>query len=66
VKCKLVITGDSHARECALTVKNLISDKSGICGFVKLGSGVNILIKSAKKKRGHEFNKEGHSILDRC
>jgi hypothetical protein len=47
-KRKLVITGDSHARGCAVRVKNLISDKLEICGFVKPGSGVNILTKSAK------------------
>jgi hypothetical protein len=47
-KRKLLITGDSHARGCATRVKNLTDDKFEICGFVKPGSGVNILTKSAK------------------
>jgi hypothetical protein len=50
VKRKLVITGDSHARGCAIRVKNIINDKFEICGFVKLGSGVNILTTSAIKE----------------
>jgi hypothetical protein len=48
VKRKLVIAGDSHARGCAVRLKNLISDKFEIYGFVKPGSGINILTKSAK------------------
>jgi hypothetical protein len=49
VKHKLVIIGDGHARGCAVRVKSL-SDKFEICGFEKLGSGVNILMKSAKNE----------------
>jgi hypothetical protein len=48
VKRKLVITGDSHARGCAVRVKNLIRDKLDNCGFVKPCFGVNILTISAK------------------
>jgi hypothetical protein len=62
VKHKLVIIGDSQARGCAVRVKNLISDKFEICGFMKLGSGVNILIKSAK----NEIMNLTHSMLGRC
>jgi hypothetical protein len=47
-KRKLIIIGNSHARGCAARVKNLTNDKFEICGFVKPGSGVNILTKSAK------------------
>jgi hypothetical protein len=50
VKRKVVIIGDSHAGGCAARVKNLVSDKFEICGFVKPGSGVSILTKSEKKK----------------
>jgi hypothetical protein len=57
-KRELVIIGDSHARGRAVRVKNLISEKSVVCGFVKPGSAVNILIRSAKNEIMNLTNRE--------
>jgi hypothetical protein len=45
---KIVLIGHSHAKDCRVRVKNLVNDKCDISHFVKLGSGADILTKSAK------------------
>lgn len=45
-KCKLLLMGDSHARGCAVRVKNMISKKFEVCGLAKPGSDADNLTKS--------------------
>jgi hypothetical protein len=45
---KIMIIGDSHARECAGNMKHNHGDKYKTSGIVKLGANINTLIESVK------------------
>ena len=47
---KILITGESHVRNCAANVKSNIRDNPKVQGVVKAGAGADILVTSVKRE----------------
>jgi hypothetical protein len=63
-KHKIIITGDSHTRDCASEVKQIIDNTSSeVQGVVKLGSGLMTITKSAEDDiKETDKNRHGGSV----
>jgi gamma-glutamyl-gamma-aminobutyrate hydrolase PuuD len=58
-KHKIIITGDSHTRDCASEVKQIVHNTFKVQGVVKLGSGLMTITKSAEDDT-NETDKNRH------
>ena len=55
---KLILIGDSHARECAEKISNYLANSYEVTGYVNPSTGLEVITKSAKKKNDHMMQKD--------
>jgi predicted phosphodiesterase len=51
-KCKIVLIGDSHVRNCATELQQQLGRKDVVSGYVKSGAGMKVIVRSAKEEIG--------------
>jgi 1-aminocyclopropane-1-carboxylate deaminase/D-cysteine desulfhydrase-like pyridoxal-dependent ACC family enzyme len=61
-KQKIVITGDSHVRNCAAKLQQQLGRKCAVSGYVKPGAGMKVIVSSAKEEIG-KLNREDVVIV---
>jgi hypothetical protein len=49
-KRKIVIIGDSHARNCAAELHHWLGRKCAVSGYVKRGAGMKVIVQSGKEE----------------
>jgi hypothetical protein len=49
-KRKIVIIGDSHARNCAPELHYQLRRKCAVSGYVKPGAGMKVIVQSGKEE----------------
>jgi hypothetical protein len=55
---KVILIGDSHARECAEKISHSLGNSYEITGFVNPGTGLEVITNSAKKEIDHLTQKD--------
>jgi hypothetical protein len=50
---KVLLIGDSHARDCARKISNYLGNDHEVTGYVHPSSGLKVIINSAKKEVTH-------------
>lgn len=62
---KVILTGDSRARECAEKISNYLGNSYEVTGYVNPGTGLEVITNSAKKEIDHNTQKTCDSMW-RC
>jgi len=55
---KVILIGDSHARECAQKISNYLGNSYEVTGYINPGTGLEVITHSARKELDHLTQKD--------
>jgi len=55
---KVILIGDSHARECAQKISNYLGNSYEVIGYVNPGTGLEVITQAARKELDHLTQKD--------